>query len=125
MRDYEDLWLPVPVEYKKGQPKDDSEDELQLCAQAMCLEEMLLTEIEKGYLFYGENRRRTEVIFTDALRNEVKNMTEEMHQLYKKSYTPKVKTSKKCNSCSLKNICLPKVQKGKNVAKYIDDMIYG
>lgn len=125
LRDYEDLWLPVPVEYKKGQPKDDSEDELQLCAQAMCLEEMLLTEIEKGYLFYGENRRRTEVIFTETLRNEVKNMTEEMHQLYKKSYTPKVKTSKKCNSCSLKNICLPKVQKGKNVAKYIDDMIYG
>ena len=56
---YEGRWLPVPVEYKRGTEKEGREDEIQLCAQALCLEEMFLTEIPKGYLYYGETRRRT------------------------------------------------------------------
>ncbi len=114
------VYLPVPIEYKRGKPKENGEDELQLCAQAMCLEEMLACQIMKGYLFYGETKRRTEVFFSDELRESVRNMTEEMHQMYHRNYTPKVKTGPQCKSCSLKELCLPKLCKNKKVAEYID-----
>lgn len=114
------LYLPIPIEYKRGKPKKNGEDELQLCAQAMCLEEMLVCQVPKGYLFYGETKRRTEVLFSDELRESVRNMTEEMHQMYRRRYTPKVKTGPQCKSCSLKELCLPKLCKNKNVAEYID-----
>ncbi len=113
----------VPVEYKRGTEKDGSEDAVQLCAQAICLEEMFLTDIPKGYLFYGENKRRTEVIFDMTLRGQVEKLCEEMHTLYKKGNTPKVKTSKKCRSCSLKDLCLPKLNKKLNVERYIADRL--
>lgn len=71
-------YLPVPIEYKRGEPKQYQADDLQLCAQAMCLEEMLLCKIEKGYLFYGETRRRTEVLFSSDMRSTVKAFCEEM-----------------------------------------------
>lgn len=108
-----------PVEYKKGKPKISEEDKLQLTAQAMCLEEMFSTEITEGALFYGETRRRESVVFTDELRDEVKRMLEEMHQYYNRGYTPKVKKSKACNSCSLKEMCLPKLEKTGSVSAYM------
>lgn len=111
---FDDLWQPYPVEYKKGEPKSHNADELQLCAQAICLEEMLLCNIHEGSLFYGKNRRRTNVEFTDKLRDEVKEAAQEMHELWKKGYTPKVKAHKGCNACSLKEICVPKLGKTKN-----------
>lgn len=114
------LYLPVPIEYKRGEPKLYQADDLQLCAQAMCLEDMLLCKIDKGYLYYGETRRRTEVIFTDEIRETVKSFCKEMHYLYKKQYTPKVKISKKCNACSLKNLCLPKLNQNPSVEDYIN-----
>ncbi len=120
---YDGLWQVVPVEYKRGTKKDGLEDEVQLCAQAICLEEMFLTEISKGYLFYGENKRREEVVFTSELRSHVEGICGEMHSLYKRGYTPKVKTTKKCKSCSLKDLCLPKLNKNLDVAKYINDQI--
>lgn len=120
---YDDHWLPYPVEYKKGKPKDDQADELQLCAQAICLEEMLLCEIPEGSLFYGETRRRTRVSFTNELRKKVIDMTEEMHHYWNKGYTPKVKMDKGCNACSLKNICVPKLRKNSNVSKFVKDRI--
>lgn len=113
------LWSPYPIEYKRGKPKSHKADELQLCAQAMCLEEMLCCTIPEGALFYGETRRRVIVCFSEALRNKVRSMLEEMHQLYARGYTPKVKTSKGCNACSLKELCLPTLMKGKNVALYM------
>ncbi len=116
---YEDLWQPYPVEYKKGEPKENNADEVQLCAQAMCLEEMLLCDILRGSLFYGENRRRTEIEFTESLRKQVRDMTKEMHDLWKKGYTPKVKAKKGCNACSLKEICVPKLGRAESVNKYI------
>lgn len=67
----EGLFRVVPVEYKRGAPKSHDADELQLAAQAMCLEEMLQTEIERGFLFYGETRRRKEVVFSAGLREKV------------------------------------------------------
>lgn len=116
---YDGVWNIIPVEYKNGVPKEEKEDELQLCAQALCLEEMFATDIDKGYLYYGKNRRRQEVIFTKPLREETKKLFCEMHQLFKKGYTPNVKRSKKCQNCSLKEICLPEIQKSRSVSAYI------
>lgn len=113
------LWLPFPVEYKRGRPKAHQADELQLCAQAMCLEEMLCCTVSEGALFYGETRRRTSVCFTLALRQQVCSMVEEMHQLRRRGYTPKVKPSKGCNACSLKELCLPALMKEKDVHAYL------
>lgn len=120
---YDGLWEPYPVEYKKGAPKEHDADAIQLCAQAICLEEMLLCHIPKGSLFYGENRRRTTIEFTEELRAKVQQMADEMHDLWKKGYTPKVKKHKGCNACSLKEICIPKLGKVKTVKAYIDSRL--
>ncbi len=113
------LYSIYPVEYKKGKPKITEEDKLQLMAQAMCLEEMFSTTIEEGSIFYGETRRREEVIFTKELREEVEKMLKEMHQYYERGYTPKVRKNKTCNSCSLKDICIPNLEKTSSVSNYI------
>lgn len=112
-----------PIEYKKGKPKESNEDELQLMAQAMCLEEMFSTKITEGAIFYGETRRRQPIVFTDELRDEVKKIFGEMHDYYDRNYTPKVKTSKGCVSCSLKDICMPKIDKSGLVKSYINKML--
>ena len=98
-------------------------DRLQLAAQAMCLEEMFSATVSAGALFYGETRRREVVEFTDDLRNEVRDMFEEMHQYFRRGYTPKVKTGKMCSSCSLKELCLPKLNKPVSVRSYIAQML--
>lgn len=115
----EGLWQPYPVEYKRGVPRKDTGDTLQLCGQAMCLEEMLCCSIPEGALYYGETRRREAVAFTQELRDQVCSCLEEMHQLYKKAYTPKVKPSKSCNACSLKDLCLPRLMKNRSVSDYL------
>lgn len=120
---YEGEWDILPVEYKRGVPKEGKEDELQLCAQAMCLEEMFQTHIKEGYLYYGEHRRRKEVPFSDDLRKLTKKTCEEMHQLFDKGYTPKVKYTKQCKACSLENICVPKLHKASDVQEYIESNI--
>lgn len=112
-------YKPVPIEYKRGKPKEDESDMLQLCAQAMCLEEMLLCEISEAFLFYGEIKRRMRVILDDDLRQQVKKNVKEMHELYDKRYTPKVKPSKKCKACSLTEICMPKLCKNPSAVYYI------
>ena len=110
-------------EYKKEKPKLTEEDRLQLAAQAMCLEEMFSTDIPEGALFYGETRRREVVEITEDLRQEVRNMFQEMHQYFERKYTPKVKYSKSCTACSLKDICLPKLGKSGSVKDYIHQML--
>ena len=120
---YEGKWTPVPVEYKHGAPKEDNADELQLCAQVICLEEMFQIRIPDGYLFYGENRRRSHVEFTKDLREAVKKAAREMHDLFQKGYTPNVKPTKKCRACSLEDLCLPKLQKTVKVRTYIEQRI--
>lgn len=112
-----------PVEYKKGRPKDTQIDILQLTAQTMCLEEMLCADILEGAVYYGETRHRESVTFTEDLRIEVRALFEEMHQLFKKGYTPKVKWSKGCNACSLKEVCVPKLGKAVSVKDYIHKTI--
>lgn len=120
---YEGKWNPVPVEYKHGGPKEDNADELQLCAQAICLEEMFQTEIPAGYLYYGENRRRSYVEFKEDLREAVKKAAREMHDLFQRGYTPNVKPTAKCRACSLEELCLPKLQKTIKVRAYIEQGI--
>lgn len=115
----EGLWLPYPVEYKHGVPKQNPCDALQLCAQAICLEEMLCCPIPEGALFYGETRRRQRVPFTEELRGEVASDAAQMHELYRRGYTPRVKPTKSCNACSLKELCLPRLQKSGSVQTYL------
>lgn len=122
---YEGLWQPYPVEYKKGLPKLNEADEMQLCGQAICLEEMLLCRIPGGSLFYGENRRREPVEFTEELRGKVYDMAKEMHVLWDKGYTPRVKPQKGCNACSLKEICVPRLGRVKSVSAYIEGSLSG
>lgn len=116
----EGTYIPIPVEYKRGKPKKGQEDVVQLVAQAMCLEEMLVCEIKEAYLYYHEIKHRVLVEITEELRNEVRKIFKLMHQYYQQKYTPKVKTGKFCNSCSLKNICLPEALNKEPVRKYME-----
>lgn len=117
------LYDVYPIEYKKGSPKDTEIDILQLTAQAMCLEEMLSTHIQEGAVFYGETRRRQIVVFSAELKEQVSSSFAEMHEMYDRRYTPKVRWSKSCNACSLKDICLPKLGKTPSVKGYIHKTI--
>ena len=117
------LYSVFPVEYKKGKPKLTEEDKLQVVAQALCLEEMFSTRVAQGAIFYGETRRREQIEITEELREEVIHMLAEMHQYYARKCTPKVKPSKACNACSLKDICLPKLNKTISVKTYIEQRL--
>ena len=115
----------VPVEYKRGSPKEDDCDVLQLTAQALCLEDMLCCEIREGFLYYGETHHRTRVVFDAALRERTESIIREMHELYRRHHTPAVKRRKACNACSLKEICLPGLEKTKKASAYLRDMLHG
>jgi len=106
-----DKWIPFPVEYKRGKPKMDDCDKVQLCAQAICLEEMLNVEIPEGALFYGQTHHRHDVIFDKALRTETEEAAKKVHELIESGITPKAEYSKKCKQCSLYEVCLPKMSK--------------
>lgn len=112
-----------PVEYKNGEPKSTDADILQLTAQAMCLEEMLCCKIHDGSLFYGKTRHRLNIVFDACLRQRVIEICKEMHEMYDRHFTPKVKPAKNCNACSLKNICLPKLLNNRPVSAYIDKVL--
>lgn len=98
---------PFPVEYKRGKRKPTDCDLVQLCAQALCLEEMLNCSVPRGAIFYGEPRRRIEVEFTSDLRLRTKGLAAEMHRLYDARETPNAQPGTHCQSCSLVNVCLP------------------
>lgn len=117
-------WILRPIEYKRGRPKPDNCDEIQVCAQAICLEEMLNTVIEDGDIFYGQPRRRHEVHFDARLRKETEIVALRVHNLFKAGRTPTADISPKCRSCSLIDQCLPKsAGKGKSVRRYIGRML--
>ncbi|MCL2285558.1 MAG: CRISPR-associated protein Cas4 [Firmicutes bacterium] len=116
-------WLPCPVEYKHGRPQKNDSDRLQLCAQAICLEEMLnCPTIDVAYIYYGETKRREAVLLNTELRERVVDTFAEMRGYYQRGYTPRVKLKKACVSCSLKDDCLPKLPVG-SVREYIDEKI--
>ena len=119
-----DKWLPLPVEYKRGKPKVDESDKVQLCAQALCLEEMLNVEIPGGAMFYGKTRRRLDVSFDGELRRETERAAREAHELLASGRTPEPAYTKKCERCSLVNQCLPKViQKRPSVKRYLEKAV--
>lgn len=118
---HEGKYAVVPVEYKRGRPKTNDVDALQVAAQALCLEEMLCCDIPYGAIYYGETRHREKIEFTGELRRKVQDMFAEMHKYYRQGYTPKVKWSKSCNACSLKDICLPVLNKNLSVKDYLDN----
>ena len=120
---YEGHWQPYPVEYKRGRPKTHDADELQLCAQAMCLEEMLLCSVPEGSLYYGEPRRRTGVAFSTDMRQRVETLLAEMHQHMQRGYTPRPRQTKSCQACSLRDLCLPGLGKAPSVSDYIGQHI--
>ncbi len=117
------LWLPSPIEYKRGTIKISDADRLQLCCQAICLEEMFCCKLDKGFLYYNEIRKREAVLFSDEMREMVKKMLLEMHRYMEKGYSPKPHKSKACVSCSLKNDCLPGLEKHASAAKYIESRL--
>ncbi|MEQ6388196.1 CRISPR-associated protein Cas4 [Bacillaceae bacterium S4-13-58] len=119
----EGRYLPTPIEFKRGKPKHDDSDILQLTAQAICLEEMLLCEVNTGYFFYNEIKHRVEVPLTSKEKQRVKLVFGEMHKYYNLKFTPKVKTGSFCKSCSLINICLPDLMNKRSVNSYIEGKI--
>lgn len=117
-------WFPFPVEYKRGQPKKNRCDEVQLCAQALCLEEMYGAYIGSGALFYGQNRRRTSVAFSPALRGQTAWLAERMHKLFDSGITPAAVLEPKCANCSLQFRCMPGLsRKQATVARYVSNAL--
>jgi len=117
-------WRPFPVEYKRGRPKRGRCDEIQLCAQALCLEEMLGTAVPAGALFYGRTRRRLDVPFDPALRQATEEAAAALHRLFDSRATPPADRGPKCRNCSLKDVCLPKVAGcGRSAAAFLDRAI--
>lgn len=117
-------WQAYPVEHKRGKPKIDHSDKIQLCAQAMCLEEMLDVRIQAGSLFYGKTRRRLDVNFDEALRLETREAARLTHELIATGKTPQPVYEKRCESCSLMTECLPKtIQKKRSVESYLKRML--
>jgi CRISPR-associated exonuclease Cas4 len=115
------LWLPFPVEYKRGKPKQNQCDEIQLCGQAICLEEMLGVPIPNGALYYGSQHKRCDVDFTEALRARTAQLANRLHELVGAGKTPPAEYGKKCEQCSLANECLPTAGE-KSVKEYCDAM---
>lgn len=100
-------WRPVPIEYKRGRPKPDDRDAVQLCAQAMAMEEMMNISIDSGALFYGQIRHREQIRLDTALRKHTTELAEYMHRLALEGKTPKASKGKHCSQCSLLEICQP------------------
>jgi CRISPR-associated exonuclease Cas4 len=108
--------MPYPVEYKRGKPKKDGSDAVQLCAQALCLEEMLGTAVPAGALFYASLRRRTEVAFDAALRKLTHDTIQRMREMIDDRRTPPAVRDKRCDRCSLRFLCLPDATSGSRSA---------
>jgi len=117
------FWRPHPVEYKYGAPKIDERDMVQLCAQAFCLEEMFNTSVTEGDIFYGRIRRRQRVLFDENLRQQVIELSREMHRLFEAGITPLPEETKACRNCSLLEICMPYTGHKRSVRRYLDDAL--
>lgn len=117
-------WTVMPVEYKRGKPKPDECDEVQLCAQVYALEEANKIVISKGYLYYGETRHRHEVVFSETLRKRTEELSLRMHELFDAGITPPAQLASYCKSCSLIDICMPGINKRyQSVSRYIEQSL--
>jgi CRISPR-associated exonuclease Cas4 len=110
-----------PIEYKRGKPKAHAADEVQLCAQALCLEEMLGQDVPAGAIFYGKARRHLAVAFDAGLRAKTEATVDRLHALISNGVTPKVQREPKCARCSLLNLCMPDVLRPRATAsRYLE-----
>ena len=121
---YPGLWQPYPVEYKHGKPKRDEIDEVQLAAQAMCLEEQYGIRIPYGAFFYAEIKHRVEVEFTCELRAIVEGCAREMHDIFLSGRLPQITAGKYCTKCSLKDVCMPQIDNCAKVSYYLEKYLY-
>ena len=119
LANYPGLWRAYPVEYKLGKPKPTNIDKVQLCAQAICLEEMFNTTINLAYIYYGRPRRRYEVALDSALREDTYALAFAMHEQYRTGITPAAEISKACKSCSLAELCIPELYEAPPVSQYL------
>ncbi|NMB38880.1 MAG: CRISPR-associated protein Cas4 [Firmicutes bacterium] len=116
-------WQPTPVEYKLGNPKPTNCDILQLCAQAICLEETFQVTLEIGYIFYGRVRRRLDVNLSQELKDETYMVAQEMHRMFSLGKTPEPRVTKACNKCSLVDICIPQLSQRRTVKEYLQSVL--
>jgi len=121
---YPGHWLPYPVEYKHGKPKKHEEDEVQLAAQAMCLEEQYGIRIDYGAVFYAEIRHRVEVPISDELRKIAIDCACQMHEIFLSGRLPSIQRGKHCEKCSLNNICMPESVDCTRVSHYLKNNLY-
>ena len=119
---FPDIGLPYPVEYKRGRPKKDDSDRVQLCAQALCLEEMYEVPVAEGALFYGKTRRRHVVMFDSEIRILTRKTIENLRAMVESRKTPEPVYGKKCDFCSFLDYCMPKVCGKKSIKSYLDKM---
>ncbi len=120
----EGRWNPIPIEYKRGRVKFKPIDEIQLCAQALCLEEMLETAIDEGFLFYGKTRRRHPVTFSPTLRQLTTDCIENIRHATILGKTPSASYQKECDNCSLYDLCMPKaIEQSQSVREYLNKSV--
>ncbi len=116
----------TPIEYKRGRPKKNDSDRVQLCAQALCLEEMLGDKVDAGDLFYGKRQRRTHVEFDQRLRSATQAAALRLHRMIASRETPPAVREKKCDTCSLFNFCLPEVtQTSRSATRFVGRQFAG
>jgi CRISPR-associated exonuclease Cas4 len=118
------LWQPFPVEYKRGKLRNEQGYIMQLCAQAFCLEEMLQTRIDSGAIFFGKTNRRLDIVFDTVLRKQTAEIIRQLHELFISQKTPEAKYQKKCRSCSLLDLCMPKSMKSHHRASWYIDQVF-
>ncbi len=121
---YKGYWKPYPVEYKRGRPKRNETDEVQLAAQVMCLEEMYGINIPYGALFYNEIKHREIIAISDALRQTTMRCARQMHDIFKGGTMPSAGKTPRCRSCSLKDICMPELNDCIQVKTYLNKLLY-
>ena len=121
---YPGYWKPYPVEYKRGHSKFNACDEVQLAAQAMCLEEMYGINIPYGALYYNETKHREVISISDSLRQQTQQCADEMHEIYKSRVIPVASKQKFCKNCSLKDICMPEISECAKVTNYLKQNLY-
>lgn len=115
-----------PVEYKRGRPKPEWCDEAQLCAQALCLEEMLGVEVARGFLYYGQLRRRQEVVFDAALRSDTISLVERIREATSRGNTPRAVFAQRCRKCSLIERCMPRaIEQGSRAEGWLARLVMG
>ncbi len=121
---YPGYWYPQPIEFKRGREKSDERDEVQLCAQAIALEELYGITISSGAIFYGETRHRTQVQISLQLRTLTQQLAADMHQIFATGKIPPPYYKTHCRRCSLVNVCLPKITVSKSPVKYLNENLY-